>query len=539
MFHRFPYTNMHELNLDWLIEEVKKAYSPDNPPENIVMSVNGMTGNVVLYEASIVRLPDVQDEQWNIYRMTAGNTARGIEFSGDGSAKIINGTTRDPIYTRDHPPIYPVQSVNGMTGNVQLFQEGNIQLPPIEAAQWNVYRFADEKAVGIKLEKDQAIYRINGSDRVKIYDAENPPPYPVTSVNGQTGAVVITFPVTSVNGQTGAVNIQVPFVNTSTEILDFQTDSPDDYWGMLRDTTNGEAGIYFTTENDTVKAYITYMPEDESSGQGQTFQLLTTNDIPESSGVVSINGKTGAVIIRATDIARTENNSETVEAALTRIDLKNNSQDTSISELQQAVTRIDQKDVTQDNNISGLQGDVSKIHQSIAIIADGDTHAAIQAGQAAFVKNHRTLATGLYWASAAIGTDAALTTSNLTADTNGGFNHLHGEIASLNSDFAWKALTPVTGNGNITLPAYDEAKEFIFVAHYGTPSALQPMSFFFSVPNISSIDGLTPTQGYYRANSTAFCQIYVNCRNHIANLSLLEISGVDYTATSKLDCYYR
>lgn len=113
------------------------------------------------------------------------------------------------------------------------------------------------------------------------------------------------------------------------------------------------------------------------------------------------------------------------------------------------------------------------------------------------------------------------------------------DLTALNSNFAWKTLTLVTGNGNITLPAYDEAKEFIFVARYGTSSALQAMSFLFNVPNISSIDGLTPTQGYYRANSTAFCQIYVNCRNHIANLLLLEISGVDYTATSKLECYYR
>lgn len=58
-----------------------------------------------------------------------------------------------------------------------------------------------------------------------LYDSENPPPYPVTSVNGKTGAVVINevptdaytpsnpppYPVTSVNGKTGAVVIdEVP-----------------------------------------------------------------------------------------------------------------------------------------------------------------------------------------------------------------------------------------------------------------------------------------------------------------------------------------
>ena len=32
-------------------------------------------------------------------------------------------------------------------------------------------------------------------DNVKQYSASNPPPYPVTSVNGQTGAVTISIPV--------------------------------------------------------------------------------------------------------------------------------------------------------------------------------------------------------------------------------------------------------------------------------------------------------------------------------------------------------
>ncbi|MBQ3327150.1 MAG: hypothetical protein IJG86_05155, partial [Clostridia bacterium] len=37
------------------------------------------------------------------------------------------------------------------------------------------------------------------------YGADNPPPYPVTSVNGQTGDVTVGGAVDSVNGQTGAV----------------------------------------------------------------------------------------------------------------------------------------------------------------------------------------------------------------------------------------------------------------------------------------------------------------------------------------------
>lgn len=31
---RMPYTNFHDINLDWIIKRVKKAYSPDNPPDS-------------------------------------------------------------------------------------------------------------------------------------------------------------------------------------------------------------------------------------------------------------------------------------------------------------------------------------------------------------------------------------------------------------------------------------------------------------------------------------------------------------------------
>lgn len=76
----------------------------------------------------------------------------------------------------------------------------------------------------------------------------------------------------------------------------------------------------------------------------------------------------------------------------------------------------------------------------LAIIANGDTHAAVAAGQAVYVRSHSTLASGLYWASSAIGTNAALSTSNLTADASGGLNKLKADIDTLNSKFAYKSI---------------------------------------------------------------------------------------------------
>ena len=83
---------------------------------------------------------------------------------------------------------------------------------------------------------------------------------------------------------------------------------------------------------------------------------------------------------------------------------------------------------------------IENLQEGLAIIANGDVHPAIAAGQAVLVKNHSSLANGLYWASAAIGTNATLSTSNLTADANGGFNKLKGDIDSLSSNLNAKVL---------------------------------------------------------------------------------------------------
>ena len=51
----FPYTNFHDLNLDWILKKLKEVvtnlaikYGSDNPPPYPVTSVNGKTGNVII-----------------------------------------------------------------------------------------------------------------------------------------------------------------------------------------------------------------------------------------------------------------------------------------------------------------------------------------------------------------------------------------------------------------------------------------------------------------------------------------------------------
>ena len=134
-----------------------------------------------------------------------------------------------------------IVSVNGKTGVVELSLSDIIGVSGLQvklctatefasttSATWNEYYNAGYRIVGVVNSSGTAIDYIyllkqdkNNHGPIVLstgssdaYTPTNPPPYPVTSVNGKTGAVTglydatnqPPYPVTSVNGKTGDVN---------------------------------------------------------------------------------------------------------------------------------------------------------------------------------------------------------------------------------------------------------------------------------------------------------------------------------------------
>lgn len=81
-------------------------------------------------------------------------------------------------------------------------------------------------------------------------------------------------------------------------------------------------------------------------------------------------------------------------------------------------------------NFDRIDSALAAHDDALAIVANGNTHAAITSGQFVYVRNHETLANGLYTANSNIAANATLSSSNLTADSSGGLNALYSNLAN-------------------------------------------------------------------------------------------------------------
>ena len=90
-----------------------------------------------------------------------------------------------------------------------------------------------------------------------------------------------------------------------------------------------------------------------------------------------------------------------------------------------------------------VNAEINSLADGLAIIANGNVHAAISSGWFVYVRGHETLANGLYVANQNISANATLTSSNLDADSSGGLNALSAKITDIGS---YTATTEATEN---------------------------------------------------------------------------------------------
>ena len=402
LFENFPYENLHELNLDWLIDVLNKM------KEGQVTSVNGQTGDVVLYENANIVFPDVSQTRWRMLRNVNGHSV-GIAFDEDGTGYIIYDGYQRRIYDYQHEPPYPVTSVNGETGAVVLYSGQSMELPALTGQQltdWKIFRELNGVTRGISFGDNGTASIINGNNTDQLFSNDHPqfendldilfPEYEDANNNAywigryfnqdyhgfkiyENGRVsIMTDDNTEHPLYIQGINDPSDFAEPNDAILELDIDlASGTQWGIVRKCSGVTVGIVFMF-NSTTLEWDAYIKKDNT-----LTKLLTVSDIPSSAGVVSINNKTGAVTLYGAEIQLTAYTQESISQA-----------------------------------IAALRTTDDTIRSSLAVLATGDVHMAIPAGGYVYIKDHPTLAEGLYKAPAAIAEDAALTTSNVEQVSN-------------------------------------------------------------------------------------------------------------------------
>ena len=214
MAFKYPWTNLHELNLDWILSQIRQLTKQ-------IAKFTGLT-------ASAHSVPYGSDPTVDITGGTGNdpyNLDFGIPESASSAVNTVNGQSGDVVltasdiglgnvdnvqqYSATNPPPYPVTSVNGQTGAVTVTapvtslngMTGDV-IVSSGGGGGDVLSVNGKSGVVVL---DSTDIGLGNVDNVQQYSATNPPPYPVTSVNGQTGDVTISGAVDSVNGQTGTV----------------------------------------------------------------------------------------------------------------------------------------------------------------------------------------------------------------------------------------------------------------------------------------------------------------------------------------------
>ena len=237
---------------------------------------------------------------------TGGGTADAVEWnnvldkpttiSGYGitDAKIDNGTITLGDKTITPLTSAPVTSVNSKTGTVVLTAKdvgalpADTVIPTVNDATLTIRRnsvdvgsftanSANDVNIDINVPTDKSDIGLGNVDNVKQYSVSNPPPYPVTSVNGQTGDVT--------------VDADLP-----EHLVKYQSLTPVEATTLIdANTLQGHDAAYFAKQSDvdTINSQVSTNTSDISTLQSglSTTNANIANKIDKSGGTM-----TGALV---------------------------------------------------------------------------------------------------------------------------------------------------------------------------------------------------------------------------------------------------
>lgn len=240
--NKFPYSNFHDINLDWILSKLKNAVfsvngqQPDDdgnidlPSVAGVSSVNGVgpdsLGNVTLTASDVSAMPDSYSAPVSsVNNKTGAVSLTAFDIGAMPAGYVppvtsVNTLTGDVVLTASDvgalPDTYtpPVESVNGMTGNVVLDYSDVNALPDTTVIPTLTSQLTNDSGF-ITSQQAGAVLSVNGQVGAVVLDASDVSALPDTTVIPTATSQLVNdsgfitsaqaAPVDSVNGYIGAV----------------------------------------------------------------------------------------------------------------------------------------------------------------------------------------------------------------------------------------------------------------------------------------------------------------------------------------------
>ena len=225
---------------DTLIDDVAKSFDAvADVLVGKVDSVNGKTGDVTLTAVDVGAVPMGESGIIGVAAVNgrSGNVTLTSEDVGLGNLDNVRQ------YSTENPPPYPVSSVNGKTGAVTLTADDVGARP----SDWT----PSKSNIGLGMVENE-----------RQYSAANPPPYPVTSVNGQTGDAAVQSCI--VPGSLSLTDSWEDHGTYFTQALTFEgmpangkVDLQPDYATINQLIDDGVTSLYVVNTDGVLTAYAT------------------------------------------------------------------------------------------------------------------------------------------------------------------------------------------------------------------------------------------------------------------------------------------